>query len=452
MTIPSKFAIGVGVPGIVASGYAYYLHRRRPVVVVGGGVMGLQTAECLARAGKRVLLIDANHPIRGSWGTTRASHFRMEDPTLLKMSLFSVKRWLDLQTKYSSFAGDEENSLFYQKTGAAMAGPADAMQNLAINVQKTIGEHPESRLEILSSEEVAQRLPQLRLSRDEKLVYMPDGYTIVVQTCLECLHWAAQRAGVRYEEDSVVSIDRANKVVVTENGSRYKYASLVVTSGPWTNKVLECAGLSGMPMVVSNEQTVELVPKVGSSSYDWDKFPLYTWSEAGYKGRAKDGGCIYFYTTPHVPLKTSGSSGVKIGFHRQGALLDTDDFRVTDSGRMSSTRLPHLRKELLTEQQYDLDEFAWRRVQDFVREKMPGLDPDNLAGYMRCLYQCTPDLNMIVGRHPEDPSVCFACGFSGSGFQFAPAVADMLTALVLGSKPNAMHESMAAKFDPGRFP
>jgi len=414
--------------------------------------MGLQTAEYLARAGRRVIVIDANHPIRGSWGTTRASHFRIEDPTLLKMSLYSVRRWVELQNRYSLAAGcDDENSLFYRKTGAAMAGPAEAMETLAAMVQKEIGEHPESRLEVLSRMEVAQRLPQLRLADEEKLVYMPEGYTMVVPTCLECLKWAATGAGVQYEEDAVVSIDRAKKIVITESGQRYSYADLVLTAGPWTNKVLECAGLAGVPLVVSNEQTVELLPKGGAPSYDWDHFPLFTWSEAGYKGRAKDGGCVYFYTTPHVTLKSSGSAGVKIGFHRQGPLLDTEDFRVTDRGRASTCQLPHLRKEFHTEQQHDLDEFAWQRVQEFVRDKMPGLDPETFAGYMRCLYQCTPDLNMIVGRHPEDASVCFACGFSGSGFQFAPAVADMLTSLVVGAKPSDMHDSMAGKFSPGRF-
>ena len=39
---------------------------------------------------------------------------------------------------------------------------------------------------------------------------------------------------------------------------------------------------------------------------------------------------------------------------------------------------------------------------------------------MRCLYQNSPDLQMMVGAHPADARVVVACGFSGGGFQFAP--------------------------------
>jgi len=272
---------------------------------------------------------------------------------------------------------------------------------------------------------------------------------------LESLRWSAARSGVQLEEDSVLSIDRSRRLVTTEGGRQLRYADLVLTAGPWTNQVLARAGLSGVPLFVSNEQTVELVPKGGAPSYDWDAFPLFTWSEAGYKGRGADGGCRYFYTTPHITLPGSGSAGVKIGFHRQGPLLDTEEFQVT--GRALKEQLPHVRKELHDAQQFDLDEFAWRSVQEFVRDKMPGLEAEQHAGFMRCLYQCTPDLSMIVGHHPEDPHVLLACGFSGSGFQFGPAVAERLSQLLGAAarggdkRYDQMLEGMATKFSVERF-
>jgi len=265
------------------------------------------------------------------------------------------------------------------------------------------------------------------------------------------LAWAADRAGAKREEASVVSVDRQRQVVTTEAGESFKYSKLVLTVGPWTNRLLESAGLAGMPVFVSNEQTVELVPKEGSVAYDWNSFPLFTWSEAGYKGRGKDGGCLYFYTTPHVPVASSGSAGVKVGFHRQGPLLDTDDFRIAEGTEALKQQLPHLRKELRKAQEFELDEFALKRVQDFARAKLPGLEAEQPAGFMRCLYQMTPDMKMIVGRHPEDSNVAFACGFSGSGFQFAPAIADTLAAIVAGRELSALHKEMLEKFDPRRF-
>ena len=58
------------------------------IVVVGGGVMGLATAwklgEALRGSSGTVELIDTGHAVRGSWGSTRASHLSMEDMVLLK--------------------------------------------------------------------------------------------------------------------------------------------------------------------------------------------------------------------------------------------------------------------------------------------------------------------------------------------------------------------------------
>ena len=78
--------------------------------------------------------------------------------------------------------------------------------------------------------------------------------------------------------------------------------------------------------------------------YSWDRMPLLTWSEAGYKALAASGSNRYFYVVPHVD---GGLAGVKVGFHRQGALLETDDFRLSAAGRAALAKLPHDRKALV---------------------------------------------------------------------------------------------------------
>lgn len=417
--------------------------------------MGLSTATALAASGRKVILVDAAHPIRGSWGITRASHFRMEDPELLQMGLYSSRYYKQLQEQYEAEARRSpdlkvEDSHFYHCTGSAMAGPKEQIENIAVCVKKELGDLPEAQHELLSASEVEQRFPQLKLDADECLIYMPIGFTMLVNNCIAALQWSASRAGAVIVEDTVVHIDRSRKQLRTEGGRSFSFSRLVITAGPWTNQVLSSAGLSGVPMIVSNEQTVELVPKTGAASYDWDVFPVFTWSEAGYKGRGKDGGCEYYYTTPHVTHSGVPSSGVKIGFHRQGPLLNTEEFQVSASGKASIDKMPHIRKELNTEQQFELDPFAFSKVQEFVQKKMPGLNAEKHVGYMRCLHQCTPDLHMILGRHPEDPSVVFACGFSGSGFQFAPAIASVLTALV-DDEVTEQQQVFLKKYDPGRF-
>eukprot|EP00439_Symbiodinium_sp_Y106_P066848 s876_g10.t5 len=307
----------------------------------------------------------------------------------------------------------------------------------------------QGEVEVLSAAETPGRFPQLHLDPNEKLLHMPEGYTMSVPTALHGLRWAAEAAGAEYREDSVVSIDLRRKMVITnEQSIRFSSTVCAVTASgrdhSWSMD--ESDSPRCRPAWCPDDR------RVGAPSHDWSDLPLFTWSEAGYKGRNEDGGCLYFYTTPHCPLTSSGSQGVKVGFHRQGPLLDTDEFVVTESGRASKDKLPNIRKELRTEQEYHRDEFSLSKIKAFIKAKMPGLDADHPVGYMRCLYQLTPDLQMIVGRHPDDRSVVLACGFSGSGFQFAPAVADLLAALVAGSADRTeLQQRMIAKFDPKRF-
>ncbi|MFI7065793.1 N-methyl-L-tryptophan oxidase [Kribbella sp. NPDC050124] len=64
------------------------------------------------------------------------------------------------------------------------------------------------------------------------------------------------------------------------------------------------------------------------------------------------------------------------------------------------------------------------RLAGVVREFFPGLHPDpvnlqtGIEGY-------SPDETPLVGPAPDDPRIVVACGFSGSGFKFAPVMGDL---------------------------
>jgi glycine/D-amino acid oxidase-like deaminating enzyme len=48
-----------------------------------------------------------------------------------------------------------------------------------------------------------------------------------------------------------------------------------------------------------------------------------------------------------------------------------------------------------------------------------------------CLYTMTPDNHFVVDRHPEQPGLAYAAGFSGHGFKFAPVIGEALADLAL---------------------
>ena len=70
-------------------------------MVVGGGIMGSWTTVLLSQLARldllKVTMVDAGHPIRGSWGDSRALHVAMEDDTRIKMNKINVNEYLKLQ-------------------------------------------------------------------------------------------------------------------------------------------------------------------------------------------------------------------------------------------------------------------------------------------------------------------------------------------------------------------
>jgi glycine/D-amino acid oxidase-like deaminating enzyme len=48
-----------------------------------------------------------------------------------------------------------------------------------------------------------------------------------------------------------------------------------------------------------------------------------------------------------------------------------------------------------------------------------------------CMYTMSEDEHFVVDTHPQHGRIHFACGFSGHGFKFAPAIGEGLADLAL---------------------
>ena len=65
---------------------------------------------------------------------------------------------------------------------------------------------------------------------------------VLAAEALDCLYASIKKGGAVVEEqEAVVSVDRKNKIVVTESGAEYQYDKLIVCCGPWTNQVCATA-------------------------------------------------------------------------------------------------------------------------------------------------------------------------------------------------------------------
>ena len=81
------------------------------------------------------------------------------------------------------------------------------------------------------------------------------------------------------------------------------------------------------------------------------------------------------------------------------------------------------------------DEWLERAV-PVLERRAPMLLEAPIAGGWSGLYEMTPDRNALIGEAPAPSRFLYATGFSGHGFQQAPAVGEHLAELVTGRTPS----------------
>ena len=70
-----------------------------------------------------------------------------------------------------------------------------------------------------------------------------------------------------------------------------------------------------------------------------------------------------------------------------------------------------------------------------IARRVPALADAPIAGGWSGLYEMTPDHNALIGEAPAPSRFLYATGFSGHGFQQAPAVGEIVRDLYLGRRP-----------------
>ena len=92
-----------------------------------------------------------------------------------------------------------------------------------------------------------------------------------------------------------------------------------------------------------------------------------------------------------------------------------------------------------------VDPALGRRLAETARQFLPDLHGDpvfttvHFEGY-------APDMTPMLGPVPTMPGVVVACGFSGTGFKFAPVMGDIVADYILDGRT----ERDAAFMHPGR--
>jgi sarcosine oxidase subunit beta len=362
------------------------------VVIVGGGCMGAATAYYLTLHGAgRVVLVEREAQLgTGSTGKNAGGvRHQFSDPANIALSRESIA----LFERFEAAIGQpidfwQDGYLFLLSTEASERRFAES-----VALQRSLG------IDVgwLSADEAAALAPGLDVTGVRAATFCgkdgiadPNGITMGFAR-------AAQARGLTVlRETEVVGIgtdDRGVEGVKTSTGS-IATRTVVNAAGPWAGQV---AAMAGAPLPVTPERRHIFIaqPAAGGS---WDDSP-----HAGRTPRSRLM-VIDFDTTFY--------------FHREGA------------GLLFGMGDPDERPGFDTTVRWDF----LPAVTDVAVRRLPALADASVTHAWAGLYEMTPDHNPVIGPAGR-PGLYAIAGFSGHGFQQAPAAGRILADVILGRDP-----------------
>jgi sarcosine oxidase, subunit beta len=359
------------------------------VVIVGGGVMGASIAFHLAEAGvEDVLLLERGE--LGSGSTAKGAggvRAMFSDELNVRIGLRSLEAW----GAFGQRPGWEIDLrrvgyLFLLDTGA------DVTEfERGVELQNRLG--VPSRM--VSVDEAHELSPLAGLDGVLAGAFCPLAGHATPDGAVQGYASAARAKGARLETHASVTGIETGAVLVAEKGRagasgerRVETDCVVCAAGPWSRAIGDMAGVA-LPVTPERRRI-------------------------GYTGALDEVG------SAPIPMTIDFSSGFY--FHREGPglLFGTNDVCATQ------------------------DEWL-ERAEPVLARRAPVLLDAPLAGGWWGDYEMTPDHNALIGVEAARPGrFLYATGFSGHGFQQAPAVGEIVRDLYLGREPFVDVSALAA--------
>ncbi|WP_435317979.1 NAD(P)/FAD-dependent oxidoreductase [Haloarchaeobius sp. TZWSO28] len=373
------------------------------VVVIGGGIVGLATAYSLADRGIDVVVCEKGSI--GSGSTERsAGGIRHQFSTRVNVQLSreSVRVW-------ESFEEEFGIDIAYRRAGYLLLAREEATaEAFAANVEMQNEEGVDSRL--LSPEEASEVCPELDAGKFRAATFCPaDGFADP-HLALQGFSQAATEAGAEIRTKTAVTAIRREdgEVVGVETPDDSLDADFVVNAaGPWAGRIAEMAGLD-LPVAPRRRQVAVVDPET----------PV----------------------PDDVPLTIDLDTGSYFRPEREGSAIVGGHFAAEDPD-------------------VDPDGFDGNADLDWMIDAVE--HAADCAGYFgpetrikrgwAGLYAVTPDHHPILEE--TIPGFVNAIGFSGHGFQHAPAVGQIVTELVCDGEASLVDiEPLSSdRFDAGEL-
>jgi sarcosine oxidase subunit beta len=347
--------------------------ERAEVVVVGGGAIGTSIAFHLAEAGVDVLLLERGELGSGSTGRGAGGvRALFSDELNVRMGMRDLDAW-------RAFGERPGWEVDLRQVGYLflLARPADVRGfERAVALQNDLG--LPSRM--LGPEEARRLSPLAAVEGVLAAALCPRAGLVTPAAAVEGYAAAARRHGARIRTGCAltgVEQDGGGIRHVRCEAGAVETGTLICAAGAWAAEVGAMVGVD-LPVTPERRRIAFTRPLAGLP----ERIPMTIDFETG------------FY------------------FHREGPglLFGTADVCATQ------------------------DEWL-ERAAPVLGRRAPLLLDAPIAGGWSGLYEMTPDRNALIGEAPAPSRFLYASGFSGHGFQQAPAVGEIVRDLYLRREP-----------------
>ncbi len=353
---------------------------RASVVIVGGGVIGSSIAFHLAEAGVEDVLVLERAEL-GSGSTAKgAGGVRAMFSDDLNVRI--ALRSLDAWGAFGERPGWE---IDLQRVGYLFLLSSDAE---VAEFERSVAMQNELSVpsRMVSVEEARDLSPLAGMEGVVAAAFCPLAGHATPDGAVQGYAAAARARGARIETRTEVTGIEAG-AVRTADGGRVETGCAICAAGPWSREVGALADVE-----------LEVRPELRRIAF--------TGALEGMPG--------------NVPMTIDFATGFY--FHREGPGLLYGTSDVCDTQ----------------------DEWL-ERAEPVLRRRAPVLLDAPIAGGWRGDYEMTPDHNALIGELRVAPGrFLYATGFSGHGFQQAPAVGEIVRDLYLGREPFVDVSALAA--------
>jgi sarcosine oxidase subunit beta len=346
--------------------------HRADVLVAGGGIHGTSIAFHLAEAGVDVLLCERAE--LGSGSTSKGAggvRGMFSDELNVRIGLRSLEAWAAFGERPGSDVGFDPVGYLF------LLSSEEQVRNFErqVAMQNRLG--LPSRM--VTPPEAAELSPLAGLEGVRAAAFCPRAGLAVPDAAVQGYAAGARRHGARVLTGCEISELRAGDGAWTAQtgGGELTAGAVVCAAGPWSG---DLSARAGVPLPVTGER----------------RRIAYTGPLEGLPER--------------VPMTIDFETGFYFHCEGPGLLFGTNEVCETQ------------------------DEWLERAV-PVLERRAPVLLDAPIAGGWSGLYEMTPDHNALIGEAQAPARFLYATGFSGHGFQQAPAVGEIVRDLYLRRDP-----------------